>query len=105
MMKSNNFEIQDFALWPNNFSLDENRKIKDEATEKLIRDTKKEFFRVNASHFSYGDIEKYLDSSRDVYYPPKINEPSYCRAGLHYSIPDDVVGIGLKTDPKYDNEK
>lgn len=48
MMKSNDFEIQDFALWPNYFSLDENRKIKDEATEKLIRDTKKEFFRLNA---------------------------------------------------------
>ena len=73
MMKSNDFEIQDFILWPNYFSLDENRKIKDEATEKLIRDTKKEFFRKNAQYFSYAAIEKYLDSSRDVYYPPKTN--------------------------------
>lgn len=73
MMKSTDFEIQDFALWPNYFSLDENRKIKDEATEKLIRDTKKEFFRLNAQYFSYWDIEKYLDSSRDCYYPPKTN--------------------------------
>lgn len=72
-MKSNQFEIQDFSLWPNYFSLDENRKMKDEAIEKLIRDTKKEFFSVNASHFTYGDFEKYLDPRRDIYYPPKIN--------------------------------
>lgn len=104
-MKSNQYEIQDASLWPNNFSLDENRKMKEDAIEKLIRDTKKEFFRLNASKFTYGDIEKYLDSSRDIYYPPKINEPSYCRAGLHYSIPDDVVGIGLRINPQLDNEK
>ena len=45
-----------------------------------------------------------LDPDRDIYYPPKINEPSYCKAGLHYSIPDHVVGIGLKIDPMYENE-
>ena len=49
------------------------------------------------------DIIDLLDPSRDIYYPHKDNEPSYCKAGLHYSIPDHAVGIGLKVDPKYED--
>lgn len=45
-----------------------------------------------------------LDPSRDIYYPPKSNEPSYCKAGLHYSIPDHVVGIGLCVPPEYEDD-
>ena len=51
------------------------------------------------------EIVGMLDPSRDIYYPPKNNEPSHCKAGLHYSIPDDVVGIGLKVDPLYEDDK
>jgi hypothetical protein len=39
-MKSNQFEIQDVSLWPNLFSLDQNRKIRDKETQRKIDDTK-----------------------------------------------------------------
>jgi hypothetical protein len=67
----------------------------------LITQTKESFFSKNSHHWFLAQIIDYLDPDRDIYYPPKDNEPPYCKAGLHYSIPDDTVGIGLKVDPKY----
>lgn len=100
-MKSNQYEIANVELWPNYFSLEENIRIKDKKTLQLIEDTKRKFFKINEAYFREADLKKFLDPSRDIYYPPKDSEPSYCKAGLHYSIPDDAVGIGLKVDPQY----
>lgn len=95
-------ELQDVSLWPNVLSLSDNQLQEKKRREKLIQETKTRFFETNKFE---KQISRFLDPSRDVYYPIKGKEPPYCRAGLHYSIPDHVVGIGLQVDPQYENEE
>lgn len=72
-MQSKEYEIQDVALWPNLFSFDENKKIRDKATQKLIDDTKTQFLLKNQEHLVGTDYQSFLDSDRDIYYPAKWN--------------------------------
>jgi len=77
--------------------------MKREKIAQIIQSTKEAFFARNVQFFNREQLQYYFDESRDIYYPPKDKEPSFCRAGLHYSIPDNAVGIGLRVDSSYDD--